>query len=411
MGQSFIRQGTCVVCTNMTCGKPQKIGVTRGERYVMNTSSEEPLLNMDDRKISASFGCRSPQSFFAGLCALCVGICIGVAIAAAVIATGGAAAVVVAAAVCAAKAAVVFTAGVIVGSCIAYAVNHDCDETLACQWERVHLQVNLEGRPALLNSSQMRCTRKGVIDIILDEPTAIKAAEYISACNDKAFWQHVGSQGIQGVFSGLTAGVTGPVGIVEMSIETGIYCISEYDDALGQQATAANIAYGAKDDLLGGMTATDAARDTKAAADAADTAVRSSEVAMDGYKDAVKTAGKTAGLPGRGQAAARRTQSQAQRALNMEKARHANLERQAGQAGKTHQAASMARNAAWKKFLGGLGLNIVAAILNDKINSYSNDMEKKNIKAATTHAKITNESDESNTQANDAFIGIVANEK
>lgn len=119
MKQSFIRQGTCVVCTNMTCGKPQKVGVIRAERYVMNTKAEEPLLNVDDRKISASFGCRKPQSFYAGLCALCVGICIGIAITAAIVAaivaTGGAAAV-AAAALLATKGTLIFTAGVVVGS-------------------------------------------------------------------------------------------------------------------------------------------------------------------------------------------------------------------------------------------------------------------------------------------------------
>ncbi|MFC2702094.1 hypothetical protein [Segatella oris] len=41
MKQSFIRQGTCVVCTNMTCGKPQKVGGIRAERYVMNTKAKE----------------------------------------------------------------------------------------------------------------------------------------------------------------------------------------------------------------------------------------------------------------------------------------------------------------------------------------------------------------------------------
>ena len=158
MKQSFIRQGTCVVCTNMTCGKPQKVGVTRAERYVMNTKAEEPLLNVDDRKISASFGCRNPQSFYAGLCALCVGICIGIAITAAIVATGGAAAV-AAAALLATKAALIFTAGVVVVSCLAYAVDHDCDETLACEWQLPHMQVKIESQPALLNGSYMMPSR------------------------------------------------------------------------------------------------------------------------------------------------------------------------------------------------------------------------------------------------------------
>ena len=228
MKQSFIRQGTCVVCTNMTCGKPQKVGVTRAERYVMNTKAEEPLLNVDDRKISASFGCRNPQSFYAGLCALCVGICIGIAITAAIVATGGAAAV-AAAALLATKAALIFTAGVVVVSCLAYAVDHDCDETLACEWQLPHMQVKIESQPALLNGSYMMCSRQGRIEIILNEQAAVKAADYISSCNNKAFWWQVGSQAIQGVFTGMAAGATGPVGFIEMNINVGIYYISEYD--------------------------------------------------------------------------------------------------------------------------------------------------------------------------------------
>lgn len=80
------------------------------------------------------------------------------------------------------------------------------------------MQVKIEGRPALLNKSRMICTHQGVIEVILNEQTAIKAAEYISSCNNKAFWWQVGSQALQGVFTGMAAGATGPVGLIEMGI-------------------------------------------------------------------------------------------------------------------------------------------------------------------------------------------------
>ena len=409
MKQSFIRQGTCVVCTNMTCGKPQKVGVTRAERYVMNTKAEEPLLNVDDRKISASFGCRNPQSFYAGLCALCVGICIGIAITAAIVATGGAAAV-AAAALLATKAALIFTAGVVVGSCLAYAVDHDCDETLACEWQSPHTKVKIEGQPALLNGSYMMCSRQGRIEIILNEQTAIKAADYISSCNNKAFWWQVGSQAIQGVFTGMAAGATGPVGFIEMNINVGIYYISEYDTELGTQATRANIAYGAKDDVVGCMTATETARESKVTADATRNAAQSSQKVMDGYQNTVKTAGKTASKPGRGQTAAQLEQSKAQKAFNIEQGKHGTLEKRASQAAKTHKNSVSARNAAFKKLANGLALNIATAMLNSQIDNYSNIQEKEYIDAAEAGVKAANELDQKNEKKNNIFMGIVANQ-
>ena len=132
------------------------------------------------------------------------------------------AAAVAAAALLATKAALTFTAGIVIVSCLAYAVDHDCDKTQACEWQLPHMQVKIEGRPALLNKSRMICTRQGVIEIILNEQTAIKAAEYISSCNNKAFWWQVGSQALQGVFTGMAAGATGPVRLIEMGINVGI---------------------------------------------------------------------------------------------------------------------------------------------------------------------------------------------
>lgn len=143
------------------------------------------------------------------------------------------AAAVAATALLATKAALIFTAGVVIVSCLAYAVDHDCDETLACEWQLPHMQVKIEGRPALLNKSRMICTHQGVIEIILNEQTAIKAAEYISSCNNKAFWWQVGSQALQGVFTGMTAGATGSVRLIEMGINVGIYYVSKYDKELG----------------------------------------------------------------------------------------------------------------------------------------------------------------------------------
>lgn len=48
------------------------------------------------------------------------------------------------------KAALVFTAGIVVGSCLTYAVDHDCDETLTYKWLGFYKNVMIENRPALI---------------------------------------------------------------------------------------------------------------------------------------------------------------------------------------------------------------------------------------------------------------------
>ena len=408
MKQSFIRQGTCVVCTNMTCSMPQKIGVTRAERYVMNTKANEPLLNIDDRKISASFCCRNPISFYGGLCALCVGICIGVAFIAAVVFTGGAAAV-AAAAFATAKAALIFTGGVVVGSALAYAVDHDCDETLTCKWELPHEGVMMEGRPALLNKSYMKCSRGGQIMIILNEETAAKAAKYISSCNTNALWWQMGSQAVQGVLAGMTMVATGPVGLVEMNINVAIYCISEYDKDLGKAATVADIANSAREDAVACKMATESAKEAKASADAANKAVSASEKKMAEQKSTADRAGKTASKPGREQAAARWEQSKAQKGYNREQGRCENLKNKSTKAAKNHQRAVSNRNVAFKTLFNGLALNITTAIFNNWIDDCSDAQEAKYIEDAENKAITANASDQNNETTNESFMGIVAN--
>ena len=408
MKQSFIRQGTCVVCTNMTCSMPQKIGVTRAERYVMNTKANEPLLNIDDRKISASFCCRNPISFYGGLCALCVGICIGVAFIAAVVFTGGVAAV-AAAAFAAAKAALIFTGGVVVGSALAYAVDHDCDETLTCKWELPHEGVMIEGRPALLNQSYMDCSRGGKIMIILSEETAAKAAKYISSCNTNALWWQMGSQAVQGVLAGMTMAATGPVGLVEMNINVAIYCISEYDKDLGKAATVADVANSAREDIVACKMATESAKEAKASADVANKAVSASEKIMAEQESTANRAGKTASKPGRKQAAARWEQSKAQKAYNREKGRCENLKNKSTKAAENHQRAVSNRNVAFKTLFSGLALNITTAIFNNWIDGCSNAQEKKYIDMAKGYVDETNSSDQANETTNESFMGIVAN--
>ena len=50
MGQSYVRHGTNVVCTNMTGGTPREIWRVDKDGNVINTASKLPLLNIDDKK-------------------------------------------------------------------------------------------------------------------------------------------------------------------------------------------------------------------------------------------------------------------------------------------------------------------------------------------------------------------------
>ena len=307
------------------------------------------------------------------------------------------------------KAALVFTGVVVVGSGLAYAVDHDCDETLACEWSFPHKGVMIEGRPALLNQSYMACTRGGRIEIILNEKTAIKAAAYISSCNTNALWWQMGSQAVQGVFIGMATAATGSVGLIEMGISVATYCFSEYDNDMGKTATAAGIAYGASEDVASSINASTSAKEAKASADAANKATSASKETMTAHQNTVKSVQKTAAKPGREQAAARQTQSKAQKAYNIEKSRYGNLKNKSTQATKNHQRAVWTRNAAYRALLNGLALNISTAILNYLIDDYSNVQEAKYIGMAKDNADETNGSDQDNEITNESFMGIVAN--
>jgi len=47
MGQSYIREETNVVCTNMTCGTPQLLLRGAQNGLMINKSSDKPVLNID----------------------------------------------------------------------------------------------------------------------------------------------------------------------------------------------------------------------------------------------------------------------------------------------------------------------------------------------------------------------------
>ncbi|CAC9972988.1 PAAR-like protein [Flavobacterium panici] len=245
MSQSFVPQGTSVICTMMTCGSPQEIGITR-TAYNIHTEKGQPLLNINDKKLSAEFGCKKPAKFWGGLKALCIGI----AIAAAVVLTGGAAIAIV---------AVALTVAVAAGVTSIYKTAHACDVISSYEWVFFHQTVYIEGASALLNSSQMTCIEgKGLINIIMDPVIARDAAEYISNNNNKEILAQEGSMLAMGFIGVYSAAVLAPTAALALSavsvsavVSLAMYAPGEWmGDNISNEA-GANVASNVTGDLVG----------------------------------------------------------------------------------------------------------------------------------------------------------------
>lgn len=240
MAESYILHETNAVCTNMTCGKPQMLVVSRpGAMTTYKSQNSKMLLTVDDRKISCSFSCRAPSKVWAGFAALCA----AVAIAAACILTGGAALVVVGAAL--------LCAGVSMGVG-AYKAAHDCDLTLECNWVEPHEKVFIDQKKALLNRSYMKCTNGGLINLIIDPAIAKEAAKFITENNNKEIFIHMGSQFI----NGLIIGFSGGAGLVGLVFQVGFFGYSQTkDDRYDETSTIFNNAIDASTEYAVGTGA------------------------------------------------------------------------------------------------------------------------------------------------------------
>lgn len=384
MAQSYIRQGTCIVCSNMTCGVPRKLGVSRKKCTVINGSSTQPILNVDDKKVSECFDCKNPKSFWGGLVALCVGICIGIAIGAAIVATGGAAAVAMAA-FAAAKCAMVVTAAVAAVSVVAYTVTHDCDASLQGTWKLMHDSVLLNGKSALLNQSVLDCPQKGKILIILNENAASEAARLISMYNNREVYIQWGTQLLEGFITGLSSQLTGGVGYINMTIEVGTYVASENTGGLVGKGKSVYDTYKAVSE--GKSAYNDVGNRTRQ--------INESTSRINQYEGVLndRTNARNASIPGRGQQAARTQQSQAQRGLNIERARNQDLNK------KLDAAKKGVRNAA---------INFGATVTNMIIDKFSEELKKQCSESVENVYKKADNEDNKDSNLNVSFMGIVS---
>ena len=159
MGQSYIREGTNVVCTNMTCGTPQLLLRGAQNGLVINKSSDKPVLNIDAKKISAPFACKMATKVWGGLQSFLLGVAVGAAaifLVAATIVTCGAALPAIIGAIAITSEAVALTSIAVGGLAAGYAehkkqeeLEHDCDVTEQSTWLTYHPDVHIEGANAL----------------------------------------------------------------------------------------------------------------------------------------------------------------------------------------------------------------------------------------------------------------------
>ncbi|AXV49557.1 PAAR-like protein [Prevotella denticola] len=252
MGQSYIREGTNVVCTNMTCGTPQLLLRGAQNGLVINKSSDKPVLNIDAKKISAPFACKMATKVWGGLQSFLLGVAVGAAavfLVAATIVTCGAALPAIIGAIAITSEAVALTSLAVGGLAAGYAehkkqegLEHDCDITEKSTWLEYHPDVHIEGANALLNKSHMHCSTGGTINIILDPEVAKAAAAYISKMNSLEIQEQENNKFLQGVVSGLTGGATPIALAISVGLYTGALDFLNFwnDDSLGETRTSNN---------------------------------------------------------------------------------------------------------------------------------------------------------------------------
>ena len=460
MGQSYVRHGTNVVCTNMTCGTPREIWRVDKDCNVINTASKLPLLNIDDKKISDTFICKMPIKKWGGLLTFLAGVAVGALIVAAVVATGGVGAVLLSAVavegwMVGAAIAVGTSAAIYAGYKGVKGVAHDCDNTLGSSWNLFHTDVLIEKKNALLNKSYMLCTTGGTINIIVNPEQAKEAALRISEMNTAEIYAQLESKFIQGAISGLTGGANPfalalSVGFYTGALNFGGFDFSETDksnqksDSIGNlkntgtttgvgtgesvvessittrvKANKAGVGEAARIDAQVASKTGEAnmkgleslAYGTQAADASADAATWGSQVATRTSNGASATSIASAEL-------AEQMYKESSEEL-MHKAAQAALEQQdilaeaaSIQGGKT-AAVKAAKTGAWKdgfkNFGKSLGLGLAGAAVGYAVDEGSNWVERKLETETGRISDNKNKADDKDDESNTNYMGIIAN--
>lgn len=460
MGQSYVRHGTNVVCTNMTCGTPREIWRVDKDGNVINTASKLPLLNIDDKKISETFVCKMPIKKWGGLLTFLAGVAVGALIVAAVVATGGVGAVLLSAVaiegwMVGAAIAVGTSAAIYAGYKGVKGVAHDCDNTLESSWNLFHNDVLIEKKNALLNKSYMTCTTGGTINIIVNPEQAKEAALRISEMNTAEIYVQLKSKFIQGAIGGLTGGANPfalalSVGFYTGALNFGGFDFSETDksnqkpDPIGNlknTGTTTGVGTGesvVESSITTGVTANKAGVGEAARIDA-QVASKTGEANMKGLESlayGTQAADASADAATWGSQVATRTSNGASATSIasaelaeqmykesseelMHKAAQAALEQQdilaeaaSIQGGKT-AAVKAAKTGAWKdgfkNFGKSLGLGLAGAAVGHVVEEGTNWVERKLETETGRISDNKNKADDKDDESNTNYMGIIAN--
>ena len=458
MGQSYVRHGTNVVCTNMTCRTPREIWRVDKDGNVINTASKLPLLNIDDKKISDTFVCKMPIKKWGGLLTFLAGVAVGALIVAAAVATGGIALLSVVAIegwMVGAAIAVGTSAAVYVGYKGVKGVAHDCDNTLESSWNQFHINVLIEKKNALLNRSYMFCTTGGLINIIVNPEQAKEAALRISEMNAAEIYVQLDSKFIQGAIGGLTGGANPfalalSVGFYTGALNFGGFDFSETDksnqksDSIGNlKNTGTTTGVGTGESVVESSITTRVKANKAGVGEAAridaQVASKTGEAKMKGLESlayGTQAADASAEAATWGSQVATRTSNGASATSIasaelveqmykesseelMHKSIQAALERQdilaeaaSTQGGKT-AAVKAAKTGAWKEgfknFGKSLGLGLAGAAVGYAVDEGSNWVERKLETETGRISDNKNKADDKDDESNTNYMGIIAN--
>lgn len=458
MGQSYVRHGTNVVCTNMTCGTPREIWRVDKDGNVINTASKLPLLNIDDKKISDTFVCKMPIKKWGGLLTFLAGVVVGALIVAAAVATGGIALLSVVAIegwMVGAAIAVGTSAAVYAGYKGVKGVAHDCDNTLESSWNQFHINVLIEKKNALLNRSYMFCTTGGLINIIVNPEQAKEAALRISEMNAAEIYVQLDSKFIQGAIGGLTGGANPfalalSVGFYTGALNFGGFDFSETDksnqksDSIGNlKNTGTTTGVGTGESVVESSITTRVKANKAGVGEAAridaQVASKTGEAKMKGLESlayGTQAADASAEAATWGSQVATRTSNGASATSIasaelveqmykesseelMHKSIQAALERQdilaeaaSTQGGKT-AAVKAAKTGAWKdgfkNFGKSLGLGLAGAAVGYAVDEGSNWVERKLETETGRISDNKNKADDKDDESNTNYMGIIAN--
>jgi len=363
MAESYIVEGTNIVCTNMQISTPLKIGSSRQSPAVRKKSGEI-ILNEDDKKISSSFHCKMAAKKWGGLSCLLAGLAVAGAIFLCVATAGTAAPALLALAVTASQAGVAIAAtGAVVSAGIGlYKDAHDCDHVLEGYWQDTHSRVRIQGRHALLNNSYLKCPIGGTLTLIIDDSIAGEAAQKISDNNAK----EVSAQLVSKFFIGFVGGLSGGANLPGVMLAAGFDMMFEND--------VSNVTPDSKQDLQ------------QAGVEfGAETAYGAAE------------SGVSHGLSS--------MQAWAWKNIMLMRILSGASEESIASAANMYGMAANAPGYIWKDFAKGAGTGLAGAVVGCAIDQVSNDYEHGLEDEAGGISKSLNEKDNTNN------IGIIANEK